>query len=49
MDARRTVQRAKRAGDAALECEARQRIQTAKEGLGQRGQVWWMDGAPDYN
>jgi len=49
MDARRAVQRAKRAGDAALESEARQRVQAAKEGLGERGPVWWTDGAPDYN
>jgi hypothetical protein len=24
-------------------------VQAAKEGLGERGPVWWDDGAPDYN
>lgn len=28
---------------------ARQRVQTAKVGLGERGPVWWSDGTPDYN
>ncbi len=28
---------------------ARQRVQRAKEALGERGAVWWKDGAPDYN
>jgi hypothetical protein len=28
---------------------ARQRVDTAKRGLGERGDVWWQDGAPDYN
>ena len=49
MDARRAIQRARRAGDAAMERQARQRVQAAKEGLGERGPVWWTDGAPDYN
>jgi hypothetical protein len=28
---------------------ARQRIDAAKKALGERGDVWWDDGAPDYN
>lgn len=28
---------------------ARLKIDTAKRALGERGDVWWDDGAPDYN
>ncbi|QJW93294.1 hypothetical protein [Frigoriglobus tundricola] len=28
---------------------ARKRVDAAKVKLGQRGPVWWTDGAPDYN
>lgn len=28
---------------------ARQRVGAAKRALGERGEVWWEDGAPDYN
>jgi hypothetical protein len=28
---------------------ARRRVDDAKVGLGERGPVWWTDGAPDYN
>ena len=28
---------------------ARAEVQAAKTGLGERGPVWWSDGAPDYN
>jgi hypothetical protein len=28
---------------------ARQRVDAAKIGLGERGPVWWNDGEPDYN
>ena len=28
---------------------ARIRVDTAKRALGERGPVWWTDGAPDYN
>ncbi|WP_432510760.1 hypothetical protein [Kineococcus sp. SYSU DK001] len=34
------------AGDAERE-EARQRVDRAKRALGERGPVWWDDGAPD--
>lgn len=47
MDARRAVRAA--AGDAEKTGEARARVQAAKEALGERGAVWWTDGAPDYN
>ena len=28
---------------------ARERVDAAKVALGERGPVWWGDGAPDYN
>jgi len=28
---------------------AKARVDRAKRGLGERGAVWWTDGAPDYN
>jgi hypothetical protein len=28
---------------------ARQRVDAAKRALGERGDVWWDDGSPDYN
>jgi len=47
MDARRAVKNAKRGrGDLA---EARAAVNVAKIALGERGPVWWSDGAPDYN
>ena len=49
MQARRDVSTGKRSGDEALIAEARQRVQEAKGALGERGEVWWGDGAPDYN
>lgn len=49
MDARRAVGAAKRVGDAAAEAAARAGVQAAKVALGERGPVWWDDGAPDYN
>lgn len=47
MDARRAVRAA--AGDPAALREARRRVHAAKVALGERGPVWWRDGAPDYN
>lgn len=47
MAARRAVAAARRYGDDALRA-ARAAVQRAKEGLGERGPVWWDDGAPDY-
>jgi len=49
MDARRLVKAAKAADDAAALARARAQVQAAKVGLGERGPVWWRDGAPDYN
>jgi hypothetical protein len=49
MHARRQVGVAKKAGDAAAERTARAAVDEAKRALGERGPVWWTDGAPDYN
>ena len=49
MRARRQVGVAKRAGDTQAERAARAEVDAAKRGLGERGPVWWTDGAPDYN
>lgn len=47
MDARRAVGDALR-GDGDL-VDARRRVDGAKRALGERGPVWWDDGAPDYS
>lgn len=47
MDARRAVRDAK--GDTAALKSARARVDAAKIALGERGPVWWDDGAPDLN
>lgn len=49
MDARRQVGTAKRQGDDAALRQARAAVDEAKRALGERGPVWWTDGAPDYN
>lgn len=49
MGARRQVGVAKRSGDAVAERAARAAVDAAKRGLGERGPVWWTDGAPDFN
>ncbi len=49
MSARRAKQAALRQADATARETARQRIDAAKRALGERGPVWWTDGAPDYN
>jgi hypothetical protein len=49
MAARRQVGVARRAGDLDAERSARAAVDAAKRGLGERGPVWWSDGAPDYN
>lgn len=49
MDARRAVGAALRSDDLDAEKAARARVHAAKVGLGERGPVWWDDGAPDYN
>jgi len=49
MDARRIVGGAGRAGDSDAVAAARTRVHAAKVALGERGPVWWNDGAPDLN
>ena len=49
MAARRAVAAARRSGDGEAEKQARKEVHAAKLGLGERGPVWWDDGAPDYN
>ena len=49
MDARRAVKQAKQTEDAIALTQARQQVNEAKIALGERGPVWWNDGAPDYN
>lgn len=46
MDARRSLRGTPT--DEARE-QARKKVNEAKRALGERGAVWWMDGAPDYN
>ena len=46
MDARR---RLRGHGTPVERAAARAEVQAAKEGLGERGPVWWADGAPDLN
>lgn len=46
---RAEVGRARRTGDTEAERAARQGVHEAKVALGERGPVWWDDGAPDYN
>ena len=49
MAARRAKQEAMRRPDPAARAAARARVDAAKQALGERGAVWWTDGAPDYN
>lgn len=49
MSARRAVGIAKRAHDPEGEDMARASVDEAKRALGERGAVWWSDGAPDFN
>ncbi|MBB3763399.1 hypothetical protein [Sphingomicrobium lutaoense] len=49
MRARSAKGRAMAAGDAAAREKARQAVDAAKHALGERGDPWWDDGAPDYN
>ncbi|WP_188941172.1 hypothetical protein [Nakamurella endophytica] len=47
MTARRAVGTARRRGDTAALTAARADVDAAKRALGERGPVWWDDGAPD--
>ena len=49
MSARRAVGVARRNGDGPAEDRAHEAVQKAKVALGERGAVWWPDGAPDLN
>ena len=49
MNARRAVRDALKAEDREAERAARAQVHAAKIALGERGPVWWEDGAPDYN
>lgn len=49
MTARRQVGIALKAADKEAEQNARAAVDAAKRGLGERGPVWWLDGAPDFN
>jgi hypothetical protein len=49
MAARRAIGSARRNGDRTRSAEARAAVDAAKRALGERGPVWWTDGAPDYN
>jgi hypothetical protein len=47
MRARREVSLGR--GDRSRVARARAAVDNAKVALGERGPVWWRDGAPDYN
>lgn len=49
MDARRSVGQAQRREDADALAAARRQVDAAKRALGERGPVWWTDGAKDFN
>jgi hypothetical protein len=49
MAARRAKGQAMQRDDAQAREAARARVDAAKRALGERGPVWWDDGAPDYN
>ena len=49
MPARRPVRAALRQADHAALAAARKEVDQAKIALGERGPVWWQDGAPDLN
>lgn len=44
-----TARRQVRSSDPAAVAAAREAVDDAKHGLGERGPVWWTDGAPDFN
>ena len=49
MTARRAVGMALRRDDLPALAAARAEVDRAKTALGERGPVWWQDGAPDLN
>lgn len=49
MHYRAAVGRALKVQDKDAEIKARRQVHRLKVALGERGAVWWTDGAPDYN
>ena len=49
MQARRAMGEARKTGDRAAGADAKAAVDRAKRGLGERGDVWWHDSAPDLN
>lgn len=49
MAARRAVRKALGSGDPSALAMARAAVNAAKISLGERGPVWWSDGAEDFN
>lgn len=49
MQARRAVAAALKSNNPHELKEARRQVDETKRGLGERGPVWWSDGAPDLN
>lgn len=49
MTARRAIGHALRTGSADGEAHWRLEVDRCKQALGERGPVWWTDGAPDLN
>jgi hypothetical protein len=49
MNARRAVKAAMKSGNPDELALARKAVDSAKVSLGERGPVWWTDGAPDLN
>ena len=47
MNARRNLKHGE--ADVGVRAAARAHVDAAKVALGERGPVWWTDGAPDYN
>jgi hypothetical protein len=49
MEARREIKAAARTHDQKRLADARSAVNAAKVALGERGPVWWTDGAKDFN
>jgi len=49
MNARRAVKAALKSGNSEELALTRKAVDAAKVALGERGPVWWTDGAPDLN
>ena len=49
LNGRRALKAAKASGDEEAIAAARKLVARAQIGLGERGPVWWSDGAPDFN